>query len=247
MKLSSVCSVKPAVITPYFNEDRSTLDRCIQSVAGQQYGATHFLVADGKAKKSLVDLDIEHLILPGPHRDYGNTPRCIGALSAINRGYNAIFFLDADNWYEPNHIEEAVKVKIDSTAADVVVSSRKIILPDNVEVSVDADELARNHVDTSCMALFEEAFSILPLWATMTPELSSVGDRVIFNTMRQRNFRIEFTNKKTVNYSTNYKYHYKKAGLQVPLGAYELDLSGLKDFSPKRFKSWNGYYFSGRI
>ena len=79
-----------------------------------------------------------------------------------NQGVATRSFLDADNWYEPNHIEEAVKVKIDSAAADVVVSSRKIILPDNVEVSVDADEIARNHVDTSCMALFEEAFSILP-------------------------------------------------------------------------------------
>ena len=247
MNLSSVCSIKPAVITPYFDEDINTLERCMQSVATQEYAATHFLVADGKAKQHLTDFNIQHVILPGPHRDYGNTPRCIGALSAINKGHNAICFLDADNWYEPNHIEEAMKIKLDKIETDVVTSLRRIILPENIEVPADPDEINHNHVDTSCMALFEEAFSILPLWATMTPELSSIGDRVIFSTMKYRKFKIEYTNKKTVNYSSAYKYHYQKAGLVPPPDAYELDLSGLRNFSPERFKSWNGYYFHGQI
>lgn len=247
MKLSSICSIRPAVITPYFDEDISVLERCLRSVAAQEYSATHFLVADGKAKQHLTNFDIEHLILPEPHRDYGNTPRCIGALSAINKGYNAILFLDADNWYEANHIEEAIKIKLDKVCTDVVASLRKIVLPENIEVPPDPDEITHNHVDTSCMALFEEAFSILPLWATMTPELSSVGDRVIFNTMKHRNFQIEFTNKRTVNYSSCYKYHYQKAGLAAPSDAYELDLSTLYNFSNERFKSWNGHYFHGQI
>jgi len=219
----------------------------MHSVAEQAYAAKHILVADGKANQNLADYNIEHLTLSGPHRDYGNTPRCIGALSAINRGYNAICFLDADNWYEPNHIEEAIKMKIDNIEADVVASLRKIILPENIEAPVDPDEVTHNHVDTSCMTLFEGAFSILPLWATMTSELSSIGDRVIFSTMKYRKFNIEYTNKKTVNYSSRYKYHYQNAGLSAPPNAYELDLSGLNDFSPERFKSWNGYYFQGRI
>ena len=155
MKLSSVCSIKPAVVTPYFDEDKSTLDRFIKSVADQSYAAAHFLIADGKPQLDLAEFDLEHLILPAPHRDYGNTPRCIGALSAINRGFDAIFFLDADNWYEPSHVEEAIRIKLDKVETDVVASLRKIILPDNIEVSPDADEIARSHVDTSCMALFE--------------------------------------------------------------------------------------------
>lgn len=247
MRLSSVCSIKPAVVTPYFDEDRNTLDRCIKSVADQSYSAAHFLIADGKPQLDLPEFDIEHLILPAPHRDYGNTPRCIGALSAINRGFNAIFFLDADNWYESSHVEEAIRIKLDKVETDVVASSRKIILPDNIEVSPDADEIARNHVDTSCMALFEEAFSILPLWATMTPELSLIGDRVIFGTMKRRGFKIQYTNRQTVNYSSNYKYHYERARVVVPSDAYELDLSVLSDFRPERFKSWNGFNFRGNI
>ena len=247
MNLSSVCSIKPAVITPYCNEDISVINRCICSVSNQAYPAKHFLVADRKTKHNFSDYDIEHLMLSGPHRDYGNTPRCIGSLSAINKGYNAICFLDADNWYEPNHIEEAIRMKIDKIETDVVASLRRIILPEDIEAPVDPDEVTRDHVDTSCMTLFEGAFSILPLWATMTSELSPIGDRVIFSTMKHRKFKIEYTNKKTVNYFSNYKYHYRNAGLNAPFDAYELDLSVLNDFSPERFKSWNGYYFRGRV
>lgn len=232
------------MITPYYNEDSNTINRCIDSVAEQTYEAKHFLVADGKKQETFSRPGIEHLVLSQSHHDYGNTPRCIGALSAMNQGYNAIYFLDADNWYHQNHIEEAIKVKLDKIETCMVASMRQIFLPDSTEVPSDHDELKLEHVDTSCMALFEEAFSVIPLWATMTPELSIIGDRIIYNAMKLRGFNIEFTHMKTVNYSSNYKYHFERVGLIPPLDSYELDLSKLNNFKPGKFRSWNGYFLT---
>ena len=38
------------VVTPYYTEDRSTLERCIRSVRSQSVATEHLLVADGNAQ-----------------------------------------------------------------------------------------------------------------------------------------------------------------------------------------------------
>jgi glycosyltransferase involved in cell wall biosynthesis len=38
------------------------------------------------------------------HRDDGNTPWCFGAISARNQGFDAVAYLDSDNWYAPDRI-----------------------------------------------------------------------------------------------------------------------------------------------
>ena len=243
MTLSSVCNLKAAVITPYCGEDISIIQRCCESVSNQSYSARHFLVADGRSNELINEFDVDHLILPASHHDFGNTPRALGALSAINRGYDAIFFLDADNWYLPTHVEESMRMKFDDYELDFLASYRQLVLPEGQSVPPDQEDSLHQHVDTSCMCFFEGAFSVIPLWATMTPELSVIGDRIIFKALRARALRIGWTNSATVFYTSRYRQHYERVGLTPPPNAYQLDLSPLAQYDRDKFLAWNGFAF----
>src|SRR5574337_2079445 len=107
--------LKVAVVTPYFKEPAATLARCIDSVrkqhADREIGEiAHILVADGHPQHWIDDLSVRHLKLDRAHGDFGNTPRSIGAQLAASEGYDAIAFLDADNWLDPDHVAACVAV-----------------------------------------------------------------------------------------------------------------------------------------
>src|SRR5262249_4891479 len=107
-----------AVVTPYHREPPEVLAKCRDSVRNQTYACTHVLVADGHPQRQMAHADALHIVLPLAHHDNGNTARMIGAMSAVNRGFHAIAFLDADNWYEPDHVARMVALHR-RTAADV--------------------------------------------------------------------------------------------------------------------------------
>src|SRR6478752_6087165 len=96
--------MKIAIITAYYNEPFEMLQRCHNSVKTQIGDVTHFMISDGKPHPDVDFWDgVVHIKLPN-HNDYGDTPRGVGAALAAAEGYDAICFLDADNWYEPDHI-----------------------------------------------------------------------------------------------------------------------------------------------
>jgi len=208
--------MKAAVITPYFKEDIDILWRCHHSVLTQESNCRHFLVADGFANKSIWEWDCEHLTLPAAHNDAGNTPRAIGALSAINRGYEVIFFLDADNWFAPNHISEALRLKADNPNLDIAALRRQIVLPDATFVPDDYEDLTGSHVDTSCYAFFESSFSMIPFWGMMPTFLSPIGDRIMFAAIKAKQLSLAWSPIKTVYYTSNYRSHYINAGRVPP-------------------------------
>jgi len=172
---------KPAIITPYYDENIKVLKRCHQSCLAQTMPVRHFFVADGTPNAELDEWDIEHIILSQSHADYGNTPRCLGALSAINLGFNPIIFLDADNWIDTDHVLDILDAKRKNPEADLICTFRHLILPTGILLEPDAEDSLMQHVDTSCLAYFESAFFQLPLWGTMTKPLSVIGDRFIYH------------------------------------------------------------------
>ena len=119
-----------AVITPCRNAPRAWLDQCRQSVLAQTLPCTHIMVNDGA---ELPDVDgggpMQIIHLPRPHQDAGNAARAIGSVSAICQGFNALAYLDADNWFEPNHLETLAVLHRASGAA-VCSSTRNIYRPD---------------------------------------------------------------------------------------------------------------------
>src|SRR5206468_601045 len=82
-------------------------------------------VSDGNPRSELASWPIDHVTLPHRHDDIGSTPRLIGSYHAIGLGFDAVAFLDADNWYGEDHIESLVRLH-QTTCAGLVSSSRML-------------------------------------------------------------------------------------------------------------------------
>jgi hypothetical protein len=147
----------------------------------------------------------------------GNTPRAIGSLSAMNQGFDAIAYLDADNWYYPNHVEAMIKLH-QQTGAAVCTASRTIHRLDESLMFVDRECDGCNHVDTSCYFLTREAFRVLPIWAMMPTQLGPLGDRVMWNLIRSLGLRCAHHPEPTVAFRTQYEVHYQFVGETPPPG-----------------------------
>lgn len=160
--------MRVAVISPYYKEPEAWLARCIQSVRDQTVEATHFVVAGAGFPQDWVDeAGVRHIKLDRPHGDYGNTPRTIGAMLAVSEGFDAVAFLDGDNWYAPDHIESCVEMAARGDV-DYIYSKRQWARADgsvmNVHVQEDEDG---SHVDTNCHFLMRGAFHTIPRWGLM--------------------------------------------------------------------------------
>ena len=219
--------MKAAVITPYFKEDLETIRRCHLSVRAQEADCRHFLVADGFANETIRQWDCEHFSLSTPHHDNGNTPRAIGALSAINKGFKVIFFLDADNWLLSNHVREALRLKAENPGLDIAVLRRQIVLPDGTIVPDDREDDDKSHVDTSCYAFFESSFSILPFWGMMPVFLSPICDRIMFAAIKARGFSLAWSPRKTLYFTSKYRQHYINAGRVPPAKTNDYDIAAI--------------------
>lgn len=128
------------VITPTIGSDK--LADAIASVQNQTYGnVQHLLVLDGYQylhKAPHVDRDnLKMITLPWNtgktggdfygHRIYAGIPHLVNA--------DYIFFLDEDNWYEPDHVASLVEVL--DRGNDFAYSLRKIFNPDKSYVADD--------------------------------------------------------------------------------------------------------------
>jgi glycosyltransferase involved in cell wall biosynthesis len=128
------------VITPTIGSDK--LADAIASVQNQTYGnVQHLLVLDGYQylhKAPQVDRDnLKMIALPWNtgktggdfygHRIYAGVPHLVNA--------EYVFFLDEDNWYEPDHVASLVEVL--DRGNDFAYSLRKIFNPDKSYVADD--------------------------------------------------------------------------------------------------------------
>lgn len=130
------------VVTPTIGSPK--LKDATRSVAQQTYkNIKHLIVIDGSnyfndAVENIdYDLNSNMQILPLSentgangfygHRIYASVPHLLNA--------DYIFFLDEDNWYEPDHVESLVKVLNDGN--DFAYSFRKIFNPDKSYVCDD--------------------------------------------------------------------------------------------------------------
>ena len=214
--------MKVAVVTPYLNEPESTLERCHNSVLAQHHPATHFLVSDG-GQRAPASWRGEHIHLPEPHRDGGCTPRFLGAVSAFNQGYDAVAFLDADNWYSADHIDRCVAARR-ATGAHVVFASRHIVLADGQSCPFeDIDVARRHHVDTSCYFIAADAAYLLSVWAFVGPNLWPACDRLFFSTVMRRQTPHAWTDMRTVYYTSRWGLHYKAVGRPPPDDEHVID------------------------
>lgn len=208
--------MRVAVVTPYFKEPREWLERCIASVRAQTHACDHILVADGHPQDWVDGAGLRHLRLDRGHADYGNTPRSIGGQLAVAEGYDAIAFLDADNWFEPDHVQTCVDVAVHS-GADFVSARRHFVRADGsrMPVRIGEDENG-SHVDTNCFFLLFGAFHTLPRWLLMPKPMAIWCDRFYLSSLREEGLTEARTAHATVNYLCTWADVFRSIGEEPP-------------------------------
>lgn len=201
--------LKLAVVTPYWKETPETLSRCMETVRQQTVAATHYLVADGVPQSLPESPSIVHVILPENIGNSGATPRGIGAQLAFNDGFDAVAFIDADNWLEPDHLEKAALL-LERDNLDVVFARRNIIFPDGERLMVE-DKQDETHVDTNCYIISRRAAFLAIVWEMWPREFGTGEDRMMFMVIRHFGLRTAWLDAPTVWYETNWRVHYDLA------------------------------------
>lgn len=216
-----------AVLTPYHREPLAMLERCHRSVLAQTVRCEHILVADGYPRPEVDTWGVRHVRLGAPSGDFGDTPRRVAGETALASGFDAVVYLDADNWLRPRHVESLVTRHLACRAA-LCHSGRTFhriggaLLPlvlrnDNV-----------THVDTSCVFVARPALDLLSLWGTWPRELSCIGDRMFWQAALARGWSHAFTGALTVCYEASHVSYYRAAGLPAPGNArQDVDIGAL--------------------
>lgn len=180
-----------AVITPYHSENVEILKTCYASCRSQGIKLTHIFIADGLPNKDIDQWDIEHLILPKGNTDGGNTPRSIGSIYACNQGYWPIFYLDVDNYYEPWHVVEALKLKAKNPKADVLAMKRQMILKTkDYSFPISEQDSSGKHVDTSCYVFYPSSFRVLPFMGMLPQTFGGIGDQFLLQEIHNQGLSI---------------------------------------------------------
>lgn len=199
--------MKVAVVTPTIASQY--LRDCVLSVQNQTYkNLTHYIFIDGKeyvedVKKLTENLPNIKLVILEENvgRDwYGH--RVYAACSFLVNA-DAISYLDEDNWFEPTHIENGVKLL---QTYDWCYSLRNITLPDGTFACKDeCESLGKHpvffndnihHIDTSCFMIKRDVAVV-----TGHAWYSKWGaDRKFFYYLREHFQEYECTDQYTLNY-----------------------------------------------
>jgi glycosyltransferase involved in cell wall biosynthesis len=208
--------MRVAVVTPYFREPDDILRQCLDSVAAQTHPVTHILVADGFPIDWASRAVSHHIVLPGSgHGDNGNLGRAVGASIAVTEGFDAIALLDADNWYQPDHISSLLALHR-QTGAAICTSARSLQRMDGSLLAAhDPESNGVNFVDTSCLLYLREAFALLPLWGQMPRQFGPICDRIMWAAAQSRKITCAHSGLPTVAFRSCYCNHYRRPG-EVP-------------------------------
>jgi len=221
--------VKLAVIIPTFNESDEFLTTAVNSVLSQlHFSSFCIVVVDGSKPKQISHSDqVLYIPLPKNCNDFGDTPRAVGSLYAAGLGVDAILYLDADNFYDVNHLTSLLETQ-SKTGAEVIVSGRKFVRIDGSYMAECLTCDGVNFADTNCLMFTRKAFGILHYWALMAPEYHAIDDRIMWFAIKKAGYKTAFTGLHTVNYRATYPGYYEDLGETPPPGVKRPDSNAIK-------------------
>ena len=198
----------PSVAVVTATTGRDTLKETIESVAKQTVDCRHYVFCDGidwPYKILEEHSDIEWCRLPVKTGGNGMMNGGIIAASAYLVQEDYICWLDDDNWIEPEHVEYLLKAV---EGKGYAYTLRKLVEADGSLFDYDDFESLGQHsgfIDVNCYLMNRAlATQIAPAWYKTTGELM-IGDRFIYETLKQNNIPYGETGKYTVNYRLNPK------------------------------------------
>lgn len=212
--------MKTYCITPIYDPDVNYLKQNIESVRSQTVKTQHLLVFDGipKNKEELYDnidfTGIEVIELPKCHSDYGDTPRALGAISAFNRDADAVFWLDDDNWIEPNHAK--IMTQELSNNFPITTCQRNICTLEGEIMGLCFETNPNQFIDMNCYMIHKSVKNICSVLWLMNPEHHIFDDKVLFANIKQNKIPFKYYDTPTVNYRTNFNFHYQHYGFPIP-------------------------------
>lgn len=195
-----------AVVTS--TRGRTLIKQAIDSVKAQTREAKHYVFAHGKdcwdavqAATEGCDVDVVYLPTANGGGGYAMAPVYAAAPYLVNE--DVVFYLDDDNWYEPTHIEELLRMIVEHDLG-WAYSLRKIvdhegnwICDDNCE-SLGLQPNSHGHylVDNSCYAVRADiARKHSHAWYVPV-----VSDRAFMKALCQAKVPCGTTGKHSVNY-----------------------------------------------
>ena len=107
-------SLTVAVITS--TRGRETIKKANESIRNQTYGATHYVFAHGRDCWDAVERNMQEIAnvqvvnLPRANGGGGYGMAPVFAMAPFAVEEDIMFYLDDDNWYEPDHIESLVEM-----------------------------------------------------------------------------------------------------------------------------------------
>jgi hypothetical protein len=220
--------MKICVVTPYFQENAGWLLQAHASVKSQTMEARHILVCDGAAPAQIPEFHGTHIVLQRNYRDYGNTPRLIGCFNAItSHDADAIAFLDADNWFYPDHLSYLSHIAA-QTGLHAVCSARMLHRLDGTPMIKCPTVDGQKYIDTSCMLIYRPAFRYLISWALQAQDVAGQEtDQFLWRTIRDSGAPVAFVDRPSVAYRTRHRVHYEQANEVAPPDAIvRLDVHG---------------------
>jgi glycosyltransferase involved in cell wall biosynthesis len=202
-----------AVVTPYHSAPEEWLQQCIASVRAQTHPCDQILVCDGVEPPACGGVRIFRT--PLAHRDHGDTPRALGSITAFRLGYDAVTWLDDDNWYAPDHVETMVRT-LGESGAQVVTCTRLIATLEGKTMGPCTDTDPRRFIDTNCYLIDKSVPWVVNKWWMMAPDLHLLGDRAFLAFLQRSGVTMAHTGKATVHYRTQFGFHYERYGFPVP-------------------------------
>ena len=207
--------MKICVVTPYFKTKLAWLVHAHDSVKAQTIPASHILICDGSEPARIPEFQGTHILLGRNYQDYGNTPRLIGCYNAITQGADAIAFLDADNWFQPDHLEQLSHYTL-ANNLDACSSARMLHRPDGSVLGKCPVVNGRAYIDTSCLLVAKPAFSHLIAWVLQTQDTAALMDQAVWRHLQTHGARLGFLDRPSVCYRTRHASHYRLFGQTPP-------------------------------
>mgnify|MGYP001258775484 CR=1 FL=1 len=156
-----------AIITPCYKENLSIVLRNIISVQNQknfEKKIKHFIIFDGIDREDILDSKFKNYsnIFFGEtrinHDDYGDYIRRLGGRISFQKEFSSITFLDADNFWNADHLMKVYETR-NKSGKDIIISSRKIIGKKNIKKNYTS-----SFFDTNTMTFFGEKMNLVYLY-----------------------------------------------------------------------------------